>query len=91
MSVSDEMSAVRSTTKGVEPEMSAVRSTTKGVEPNSSSIARFGYKKASAKLLILQRFFKWCPEAESNHRHRDFQSLALPTELSGRTQIESQN
>ena len=27
---------------------------------------------------------KWCPEAESNHRHGDFQSPALPTELSGR-------
>ena len=26
---------------------------------------------------------KWCPEAESNHRHADFQSAALPTELSG--------
>jgi hypothetical protein len=25
----------------------------------------------------------WCPEAESNHRHEDFQSTALPTELSG--------
>ena len=25
----------------------------------------------------------WCPGAESNHRHRDFQSLALPTELPG--------
>ena len=25
----------------------------------------------------------WCPEAESNHRHADFQSAALPTELSG--------
>ena len=25
----------------------------------------------------------WCLGAESNHRHRDFQSLALPTELSG--------
>ena len=25
---------------------------------------------------------KWCPEAESNHRHGDFQSPALPTELS---------
>ena len=24
-----------------------------------------------------------CPEPESNQRHRDFQSLALPTELSG--------
>jgi hypothetical protein len=25
----------------------------------------------------------WCPEAGSNHRHCDFQSHALPTELSG--------
>ena len=26
---------------------------------------------------------KWCPEADSNHRHKDFQSFALPTELPG--------
>ncbi len=26
---------------------------------------------------------KWCPGAESNHRHGDFQSPALPTELPG--------
>ena len=26
---------------------------------------------------------KWCPGSESNQRHRDFQSLALPTELPG--------
>ena len=25
---------------------------------------------------------EWCLEAESNHRHEDFQSSALPTELS---------
>ncbi len=25
----------------------------------------------------------WCPGAESNHRHEDFQSSALPTELPG--------
>ncbi len=25
--------------------------------------------------------FDWCLGADSNHRHRDFQSLALPTEL----------
>lgn len=30
---------------------------------------------------------EWCPEAESNHRHADFQSAALPTELSGRALI----
>src|SRR5512132_3711738 len=27
---------------------------------------------------------EWCPGAESNHRHADFQSAALPTELPGR-------
>ena len=27
---------------------------------------------------------EWCPGAESNHRHCDFQSHALPTELPGR-------
>ena len=26
---------------------------------------------------------KWCPGAELNHRHTDFQSAALPTELPG--------
>lgn len=26
---------------------------------------------------------EWCPETESNRRHGDFQSPALPTELSG--------
>ena len=29
----------------------------------------------------------WCPDADSNHGHRDFQSLALPTELSGRAHV----
>ena len=28
--------------------------------------------------------FYWWPERESNLRHTDFQSVALPTELSGR-------
>ena len=26
---------------------------------------------------------QWCPGADSNHRHADFQSAALPTELPG--------
>ena len=29
------------------------------------------------------RIFFWCLRTESNHRHGDFQSPALPTELSG--------
>ena len=28
---------------------------------------------------------EWCPGTESNRRHCDFQSHALPTELPGRT------
>ena len=27
--------------------------------------------------------YPWCPGAESNRRHKDFQSFALPTELPG--------
>src|SRR5882762_10240106 len=30
-----------------------------------------------------RRTERWCPGAGSNHRHRDFQSRALPTELPG--------
>lgn len=32
---------------------------------------------------VSKRRRKWCPGAESNHRHCDFQSHALPTELPG--------
>lgn len=32
---------------------------------------------------IIELEFIWWPEAESNCRHEDFQSSALPTELSG--------
>ena len=33
------------------------------------------------KLNLIEK--KWWPEVESNYRHKDFQSFALPTELSG--------
>ena|GEM_PF-6776704 len=36
------------------------------------------YKKTPPK-----RSFSLCPEQELNQRHKDFQSFALPTELSG--------
>lgn len=36
------------------------------------------------KPMITVGFFEyWWPRAESNHRHKDFQSSALPTELLG--------
>jgi hypothetical protein len=31
----------------------------------------------------MQKAKRWWPETESNRRHEDFQSSALPTELSG--------
>lgn len=32
---------------------------------------------------------RWCPGADSNHRHADFQSTALPTELPGQIRLSS--
>ena len=37
--------------------------------------------KGVKKLKLLTNM--WWPEVELNHRHTDFQSVALPTELSG--------
>lgn len=45
---------------------------------------RPGYK--SRVFFVCER---WCPEAGSNHRHADFQSTALPTELSGHLNLSS--
>jgi len=54
---------------------------------------RNGYSNPLSRLLfqnnqLLKR--EWCPEADSNHRHADFQSAALPTELSGRRRLAPQ-
>ena len=40
------------------------------------------YNLSSMRQEALLSEAKWCLEAESNHRHGDFQSPALPTELS---------
>ncbi len=39
------------------------------------------------KLLKLNSLHKWWPDPESNWGHKDFQSSALPTELSGQTKV----
>ena len=39
-----------------------------------------GVSRVSKSLLMLR---KWCPGAESNHRHEDFQSTALPLSYPG--------
>jgi hypothetical protein len=41
------------------------------------------FRKRKRPAFLQALIFLWWPERESNPRHRDFQSLALPTELSG--------
>ena len=36
-----------------------------------------------AKIHCKSMVYKWCPGAESNHRHEDFQSTALPLSYPG--------
>ena len=48
------------------------------------------YKQIKDKFCIIKPLFSfeklWCPDPESNQGHEDFQSSALPTELSGHMQ-----
>ena len=44
----------------------------------------FLIKKIGPPICINLKFIKWWDGTESNRRHEDFQSSALPTELSGR-------
>ena len=46
-------------------------------------------KRQKAKRLTIscKPFLIWCPDPELNQGHEDFQSSALPTELSGQFEI----
>ena len=44
---------------------------------------RYGQQKSHSGKKWLTCCFDWWPGTESNRRHKDFQSSALPTELPG--------
>ena len=51
-----------------------------GIEPITFwSVAKRSIQLSYERKIIPNK--KWWLRVESNHRHRDFQSLALPTEL----------
>lgn len=56
-------------------------------------LKRMEYKQKTPQLrgvsddVGLHRIWIWCPDPESNQGHEDFQSTALPTELSGRVYL----
>lgn len=58
-----------------------------GRERCASALASSGERIAQDRAPAWKRVI-WCPGAESNHRHCDFQSHALPTELPGRAPRE---
>ena len=45
-------------------------------------------KRKATKKPLDEWLLKWCRVSESNQGHRDFQSLALPTELTRLLQIQ---
>ena len=55
-----------------------------GIASGAGNEARTRYLHLG-KVALYQMSYarRWCPEPESNQRHGDFQSPALPTELSG--------
>ena len=55
----------------------------------STPIQRYRKLPNLIKELAAFKRRKWWPEVESNHRHGDFQSPALPTELSGHQKVNA--
>ena len=54
------------------------------ISSGAGNEARTRYLHLGKVALYQMRYARrWCPEPESNQRHGDFQSPALPTELSG--------
>jgi hypothetical protein len=56
------------------------------IEPSLRWLFLQRYRLGAFPEIVPRTIFKrenWCPGAELNHRHRDFQSRALPTELPG--------
>ena len=55
-----------------------------GIASGAGNEARTRYLHLGKVALYQMSYARmWCPEPESNQRHEDFQSSALPTELSG--------
>ena len=50
--------------------------------PSQSHLTTRVYINSSCLSSFIFNYF-WCPRAELNHRHKDFQSSALPTDLLG--------
>jgi hypothetical protein len=71
------------TMEGFEAEVNRRKS--KAVQKTRKSVlkAEFFKEEEDLKLEGKPICCEWCPEADLNHRHADFQSAALPTELSG--------
>ena len=53
------------------------------ITPKSEIPQQLNKKEAPRELISSQCFFEWL-RTESNRRHKDFQSFALPTELLSR-------
>ena len=55
------------------------------MKPRRSGITSSPKRRIERMTSSSGRSERWCPGADSNHRHADFQSAALPTELPGPT------